>query len=109
MQVAEQAYPLLYKDALKRTECESIDKTVRSRKLLRSGALLRIGAKRVVSGELENAGKREPEGQGKEWTDGVADDRWRLASRGSGVPPHLTLGSGIAQYAKWAAGLWPRG
>ena len=32
-----------------------------------------------------------------------------LASRGTGAPPHLTLGSGIAQYVKGAVGLWPRG
>ena len=30
--------------------------------------------KRVVSGELENAGKRGPRGKEKEWTDCVADD-----------------------------------
>ena len=30
--------------------------------------------KRVMSGELENAGKRGPGGKEKEWTDTVADD-----------------------------------
>ena len=30
--------------------------------------------KRVMSGELETAGKREPGGKEKEWTDCVADD-----------------------------------
>ena len=30
--------------------------------------------KRVMSGELETAGKRGPEGKEKEWTDCVADD-----------------------------------
>ena len=30
--------------------------------------------KRVMSGELENAGKRGPGGKEKEWTDCVADD-----------------------------------
>ena len=30
--------------------------------------------KRVMSGELENAGKRRPGGKEKEWTDCVADD-----------------------------------
>ena len=29
---------------------------------------------RVMSGELENAGKRGPEGKEKEWMDCVADD-----------------------------------
>ena len=32
-----------------------------------------------------------------------------LASRGTGAPPHLTLGYGTAQYTKGAVGLWPRG
>ena len=32
-----------------------------------------------------------------------------FASRGTGAPPHLTLGSGTAQYVKGAVGLWPRG
>ena len=56
---------LFYKDALQRTECESIETTVRTRMLLWSGALLRMGdhklPKRAVSGELGNAGKRGPE------------------------------------------------
>ena len=50
-------------DALQRTECESIEATVR---LLWSGVLLRMGDHRLLlrrvsmSGELENAGKRGP-------------------------------------------------
>ena len=40
--------------------------------------LLRMGdhrlPKRVMSRELENAGKRGPGGKEKEWTDCVADD-----------------------------------
>ena len=59
--------------------------------------------KRVVSGELENAGKRGPGGKEKEWTEDY------LASRGTGAPPHLTLGYGTAQYTKGAGGSWPRG
>ena len=69
---------LSHKDALQRTECESIETTVRMRRLLWSGALLRMGdyrlAKRVMSGELENAGKRGPGVKEKEWTDCVAKD-----------------------------------
>ena len=68
---------LSYKDALQRTKCESIETTVRTRRLLWAGALLRMDdhrlPKRVISGELENAGKRGP-GKEKEWTDCVADD-----------------------------------
>ena len=58
---------LSYKDALQRTECESIETTVRARRLLWAGALLRMGDHRLVkkfmSGELENAGKRGPGGK----------------------------------------------
>ena len=32
-----------------------------------------------------------------------------LASRGTGAPPHLTLGSDIAQYVKGTVGLRSRG
>ena len=32
-----------------------------------------------------------------------------LASRGTGEPPHLTLGHGITRYKKGVVGLWPRG
>ena len=52
---------LSYKDALQRTKCESIETTVRTRRLLWAGALLRMGdhrlPKRVMSRDLENAGK----------------------------------------------------
>ena len=73
--------------------------------------------KRVMSGELENAGKRGPGGEEKELTDCVADDRrtaWQmivgyLASRGTGEPPHLTLGRGTTRCTKGVVGLWPRG
>ena len=64
--------------------------------------------KRVMSGELENTGKRGPGGEEKELTDCVADDL-RLASRGTGEPPYLTLGRGITRYTKGVVGLWPRG
>ena len=61
VQVAEQAHLL-----------------VRTRRLLWAWALLRMGdhrlPKRVMSGELENAGKCGPGGKEKEWTDCAADD-----------------------------------
>ena len=66
--------------------------------------------KRVMSGELENAGKRGPGGRRKK----SGRTAWQmifdyLTSRGTGAPPHLTLGYGTAQYTKGAVGLWPRG
>ena len=59
--------------------------------------------KRVMSGELENVGKR-------------GHDRrtaWQrifgyLASGGTGTLPHLTLGPSMAQYVTGAVGVWPR-
>ena len=60
---------LSFKNTPQRTECESIETTICTRRLLWSGALLRMGdhrlPKRVMSGELENAGKRGPGGKEK--------------------------------------------
>ena len=60
---------LSYKDAPQRIKWESIETTTRTRRLLWSGALLRMGdhrlPKRVMSGELENAGKCGPWGKEK--------------------------------------------
>ena len=71
---------LSYKDALQRTECESIEITVRTRRLLWAGAVLRMGdhrlPKRVMSAELENAGER-----GKTWAGGVGERVDGLRSR----------------------------
>ena len=60
---------LFYRDTLQQTECERIEPFVRTRRLLRSGALVRMGdnrlSKMVMSGELENAGKRGSGGNDK--------------------------------------------
>ena len=66
--------------------------------------------KKVMSGELENAGKRGPGGKEKERTDCVADDLrlfgitegWSTSALDRGV-------YGTAQYTKGAVDLWPRG
>ena len=77
---------LSYKDALWRTECESIETAVRTRRLLWAGALLHMGdhklPKWVMSGELESAGKRGPGGKEKERTDCVTDDLWLFGVTG---------------------------
>ena len=49
--------------------------------------------KRIMSGELENAGKRGPEGKEKEWTNCVAEDR-RLFGI-TGVSSTATLDPGV--------------
>ena len=65
---------LSYKDAFQRIDYESIEKTMRTRRLLWSGALLHMGdhilPKSVIAGELENAEKRGPRGEG-EMMDGL--------------------------------------
>ena len=113
VQVAEQAHILSYKDALHRTQCESIETTVRTRRLLWAGALLRMGdhrlPKRVMSGELENAGKRGPVGKEKEWTDCVADDLrlfgvtgdWRTAALDPGAWYKTVQEGGCRFMAAW--------
>ena len=72
--------------------------TVRTRRLLWAGALLRMGdhrlPKRVMSGELENAGKRGPGGRRKSGRTAWQMIFGYLASRGTGKPPHSTLGHG---------------
>ena len=65
--------------------------------------------KGVMPGELENAGKRGPGGRRKSERTAWQMIFGYLASRGTGAPPHLTLGHGITQYTKGAVGLWPRG
>ena len=65
--------------------------------------------KRVMSGELENARKRGPGGGRKNGRIAWQMIFGYLASRGTGAPPYLTLGSGLAQYVKETVGLWPLG
>ena len=48
--------------------------------------------KRVMSGELEDAGKRGPGEKEKEWTDCVAEDLRLFGVRGTETLTHLTLG-----------------
>ena len=104
---------LSYKNALQRTKCESIEITLRTRRLLWAGALLRMGdhrlPKRVMSRELENAGKRGPEGKEKEWTDYVADDLrlfgvtgdWRTAALDPGAWYNIVHEGGCRFMAAW--------
>ena len=68
--------------------------------------------KRAISGELESSRARENVGRGGRKKSGRT--AWQvifgyLASRGTGAPPHLTLGYSTAQYTKGVVGLWPRG
>ena len=76
-------------------------------------ALLRMGdhslPKRVMSGELENAGKRGPGGKDKEWTDCVGDDLrlfhirgdWSTAALDPGVWCSTVHEGGCRSLAAW--------
>ena len=78
--------------------------------------LLRMGdprlPKRVMSGELENAGKRGPWGKEKEWTDCVADDLrlfgvtgdWRTAALDPGTWYNKVHDGGCRLKATWVRG-----
>ena len=66
--------------------------------------------KRVMSGELENAGKRGPGGKEKEWTDCVADDLrlfgvtgdWRTAALDPGAWYNTVVQEGGCRFmAAW--------
>ena len=67
-----------YNRALEITRCESIETTLRSRRLLRAGALIRMSGgrrpKRIIFGNLEGAVRRGRGGKEKEWTDCVQSD-----------------------------------
>ena len=67
--------------------------------------------KRVMSGEMENTGKREPGGGEKKWMDCMAEDRWIFGMAGDWSTA-TTLDPGVwystVQYAKAAVGLWSR-
>ena len=67
-----------YNRALEITGCESIETTLRTRRLLWAGTLLRMSGgrlpKRIVFGNLESAVRRGRGGKEKEWTDCVQSD-----------------------------------
>ena len=78
---------LSYHLALQRTGCESIETTVRTRRLLWAGELIRMDnrrlPRRIMVGTLENPGRRGRGRKEKEWTGCVADDL-RLFGTGDG-------------------------
>ena len=67
-----------YNRALEITGCESIETTLRTRRLLWAGTLIRMSGgrlpKRIMSGNLEGAVRRGRGGKEKEWTDCVQSD-----------------------------------
>ena len=67
-----------YNRALEITGCESIETTLRTRRLLWAGTLLRMSGgrlpKRIMFGNLEGAVRKGRGGKEKEWTDCVQSD-----------------------------------
>ena len=67
-----------YADALQRTDGESIETTLRKRRLLFAGALIRMDndrlPRRLMSGRLEGASKRGRGAREKVWLDEVEKD-----------------------------------
>ena len=88
---------LLYAQALKKTGCQSVEATIRQRRLLFAGALARQPAgrlpKRLLDGKLvgeEDPGKGRPE---QNWMDCLTDDFQVFgATDGSTVDSRLTFG-----------------
>ena len=72
-----------YNRALEITRCESIETTLRTKRLLWAGTLIRMSGgrlpKRIVFGNLEGAVRRGRDGKKKEWTDCVQSDIGCLA------------------------------
>ena len=65
--------------------------------------------KRAMSGELENAGKRAPGREEKEWTDCVADDLRLFGVTGDWSTAALDPGAWYNTVHEGVVGLWPRG
>ena len=108
-----------YNRALEITRCESIETTLRTRKLLWAGALIRMSCgrlpKRIVFRNLEGTVRRVRSGKEKEWTDrsqsdirafGIAGDWKATASKAAihriGCPPGKTTLHG-GQSRSWSA------
>ena len=83
-----------YNRALEITQYESIETTLRTRRLLWAGALIRMSSgrlpKRIVFGNLQGAVRRGRGGKEKEWTDGAQSDIWAFGITGNWKATALT-------------------
>ena len=88
---------------LRKADDYFIETTVRTRRLLGSGALLRVGdhrlPKRVMSGELENAGKRGAERKEKQMKDGLCGMRSSGVWHHGGLEHRRTRPWGLVQHS----------
>ena len=94
-----------YNRALEITGCESIETTLRTRKLLGAGTLLRMSGgrlpKRIVFGNLEGAVRRGRDGKEKEWTDCVQSDIRAFGIAGAEVWVETVTEGGRRFMAAW--------
>ena len=101
---------LSYKDALQQTQCVSIETRGGCCGQGRHSAWVTTGYPRGSC--RESSRTRGNVDRGRRRNSGRT--AWQmmfgyLASRGTGEPPHLTLGRDITRYTKGVVGLWPRG
>ena len=102
-----------YNRALEITGCESIETTLRTRRLLWAGTLLRMSGgrlpKRIVFGNLEGAVRRGRGGKAKEWTDCVQSDIRAFGIAGDWKATALNAEVWLGRSRRVSGGSWPRG
>ena len=104
-----------YSRALEITWCESIETTLRTRRLvLWAGALIRMSGgrlpKRIVFGNLENAVRRGRFGKEKEWTGCLESgiQAFAIIARGDGNRRRWRQRCGLRRSRRMGGGLRPR-
>jgi len=107
---------LSYAKALRITRCESIETTIRKRRLFFAGAVVRQHEGRLPSrlmfGTIAGGGSPKPGGQPKTWPRAIAEDlRVFKATEGSTEDSPLVFGVGTALWPTAAkqTGKWYRG
>ena len=102
-----------YNRALEITRCESIETTLRSRRLLWAGTLLRISGrrlpKRIMFGNLQAAVRRGRGRKEKEWTDCVQGDIRAFGITGDWKTMALKAEVWVEAVTRVGGGSWPRG
>ena len=102
-----------YNRALEITRCESIETTLRTRRLLWAGMLLRMTGgrlpKRIMFGNLEGAVQSGRGGKNKEWTNCVQSDIRAFGITGYWKTMALKTEIRIEAVTKGVRRSWPRG
>ena len=101
-----------YSRALEITRCESIETTLRTRRLLRAGTPPpneRRAAAEANRGNLEGAVRRGRGGKEKEWTDCVQSDIRAFGIARDWKATALRMRCGLRRARRVGGGSWPRG